>query len=100
MSISYLAYPSWLARLFQRWHLGRSRMGRLLQRRQVDVGAYLQASPILDIEAQLARCYACEHKPLCDRALASPAPGRSRYSFCPNSPAVERFVAAARTRVP
>jgi hypothetical protein len=89
--MSYLTYPNWLARLLQRWHLGRSRMGRLLRRRAIDVSAYLHAFPIVEIETQLARCYSCPCKGLCDRALQARGSGRSRYSFCPNTPFIQQF---------
>lgn len=94
--MDYLTSPTWLARLMQGLYLRRSRMGRLLRRRGIDPGAYLRAFPIVALETQLARCYRCPAKALCDRALASRKHGRSRYSFCPNAPAVERFLALAR----
>jgi hypothetical protein len=94
--MNYLTFPAWLARLFQRLHLRRTRLARLLRRRGVDTGAYLRAFPIVAIETQIACCYSCQSKALCDRALASRGHGRSRYSFCPNTSVVERYLALTR----
>lgn len=89
--MSYITGPTWLVRVLQGWSLHRSRMARLLRRRGVDVGAYVRAFPIVEIESQLARCHACAFKGTCDRALRSTAPSRSTYSFCPNSRFVRQF---------
>ena len=90
----YPEYPAWLARFFQKWHLShRTRMGRLLRKRRIAVGDYLRALNFREIEAQIARCHACDSQVRCDRALRGAANGRTRYSFCPNTPAVERYLA-------
>lgn len=83
-------------RLYQRARLARTRMARLLKRRQVDVGAYLRAIPVVEVKAQICQCHDCSCKALCDGALHSHAPSRSRYSFCPNTPAIDRFLATSR----
>jgi hypothetical protein len=89
--MSYLTYPNRLVRFLQAWHLRTMRLGRLLKRRGVDAAAFVRAFPIVEIESQIASCHRCERKPLCDRALDSSAPGKSRYSFCPNTRFVDSY---------
>jgi hypothetical protein len=90
--MSYLTYPTWLIRVFQRFAFAQARMGRMLRRRGIPPGAYLRAFPFIEVEAQLARCHACPCKGLCDRALASRAPTRSRYSFCANARFIDSYI--------
>jgi len=88
--MNYLTAPAWIARLAQRWLLERVRLGRLLRQRGVDPGTYLRTFTVVEVEAQLARCYSCPRKTRCDRVLRWGAPGRPGYSFCPNSAVVDR----------
>jgi len=83
-----------LVRAYQRWRLSRTRMSRLLKRRHVEAAAYVRSLPVVEVKAQIARCRDCQCKERCDRALRSLAPCTSRYSFCPNTESVERFVKA------
>lgn len=85
---------TWLARAYQRWRLGRTRMGKLLKRRHFAAAAYVRALPIVEIKEQIARCRACPSTALCDRAVRSLAAGTSRYSFCPNVRTIDRLIAA------
>jgi hypothetical protein len=89
--MNYLTAPLPLVRLLQYWSIGRSRMGRLLRRRDIAIGRYVKAFPVVEIESQLARCHSCTSQPLCDRALSSQAHRRSSYSFCPNTRFVDSF---------
>lgn len=89
--MSDLNRPAWLIRALQRWHVYRSRLGRLLKRRNVAIAQYVRAFPIVEVETQLAACFSCHSKALCDRALRSRVPSRSRYTFCPNTRFIERY---------
>jgi hypothetical protein len=95
--MEYLGYPGWIVRLLQRWHLRFTRLGRLLRRRGINQAAYVRHFPIVEVEAQLARCHQCTYQPLCDRAVAS-SRRRSRYTFCPNTPFIDRYLLARRRR--
>jgi len=83
-----------LVRAYQGWRLGHTRMGRLLERRHVAAADYVRSFPVAELKAQIAKCRGCTCKALCDRALRSIAPCTSRYSFCPNTGPVNRFVNA------
>ena len=85
---------TWLVRAYQGLRLRSTRMSRLLRRRHVGVGEYVRSLPVAEVKAQIARCQGCACKALCDRALGSIAPCTSRYSFCPNTEPVDRFVRA------
>lgn len=85
-------------RLYQRWRLRGTRLGRVFERRHVDVGTYLEATPFADVERHLARCASCESGPACDRAVVSLA-ANSRYAFCPNVEVVDRFTDSAGLRL-
>lgn len=89
--MDYITGPAWLVRLLQRWHLGRSRMGRLLRRQRVEVSAYVRAFPPVEIEAQVARCHLCAFQERCDRAMQSIVQGRPPCGFCPNGRYIRQF---------
>lgn len=82
-----------LVRAAQFGRLWRTRMPRMLKRRQVDVWAYARSLSLPALKEQIAVCERCGLEDLCDRALRSRAPGaRSTFSFCPNRPAIQRHV--------
>ena len=83
---------TWLVRAGQRVRLSRTRMGRMLERRRVDLGAYVRALSVAELKAQISTCRHCGLVDLCDRALGSRGPSRSAFSFCPNRPAIERHL--------
>ena len=68
------------------------RMFRMLRRRHVDVAGYARVQGAVELGRQLRACEDCRHTAVCDRALKSRAPSRSSYSFCPNRPAIERYL--------
>lgn len=84
-----------LVRAGQRLRLGRSRMGRMLRRRHVALPAYARALSVVEIKRQLQTCKGCGLTDLCDRALDARGPSRSSFSFCPNRPGIERYLAGA-----
>lgn len=86
-------------RLYQRWRLRGTRLSRVLGRRHVDVGTYLEGTPFAEVEAHLERCARCEEGKRCDRAVASLAAGTSRYAFCPNVDVIDRFADSAGLRL-
>ena len=88
--MDYLTAPGWIARLAQRWHLERGRLGQMLRQRGLDPADYVRAHTVVELEAQLARCYACPRKTRCDRVLRLGKPGTAGYAFCPNSAMIER----------
>lgn len=83
---------TWLVRAGQRVRLSRTRMGRMLRRRHVDIGAYARSLSVPAIKEQISTCRHCGLVDLCDRALGSRGPSRSAFSFCPNRPAIERHL--------
>ena len=86
-------------RLYQRWRLRGTRLRRVLERRHVDVGTYLEATPFAEVEMHLARCAACQSAWTCDRTVVSLAASSSRYEFCPNVDVIDRFTDSAGLRL-
>lgn len=84
-----------LVRAGQKLRMGRSRMGRMLRRRHVNVAAYARTLSVVEIKAQLQTCRSCGLTDLCDRALDARGASRSSFSFCPNRPEIERYLAGA-----
>lgn len=82
-----------LVRAGQGLRLRRSRMGRMLRRRHVGVAAYARGLSVAAIKQQLRACQSCSLTDLCDRALDARGPSRSSFSFCPNRPDIERYLA-------
>lgn len=76
----------------QQLRLSQSRMGRMLRRRHVDVGAYARSLTVVEMKRQVALCRGCGLTDLCDRALAGHGASRSSFSFCPNRNAIEHFM--------
>lgn len=86
---------TWLVRAGQRARLSTTRMHRMLKRRHVDAGRYVRAFTAGELREQIRTCGNCSLGALCDRALNSRAPAaRSSFSFCPNRPAIERYLNA------
>ena len=83
-----------LVRLGQRLRLRSTRMHRMLQRRGIQAGPYVRTLGVVQVRSQIATCRACGSQQLCDRALASRggANSHSRFTFCPNRPALERYL--------
>ena len=84
-----------LVRAGQTLRLSRSRMGRMLRRRHVVLPAYARTLSVVEIKKQLRTCRNCGLTDLCDRALDARGPSRSSFSFCPNRPTIERYLAGA-----
>lgn len=87
-----------LVRVIQRARLSRTRMRVMLRRRHVGLDAYARSLSVLEMKRQIRTCRNCGLADLCDRALQSRGPSRSVFSFCPNRPAIERFLYPARLR--
>ena len=85
-----------LVRLTQGLRLSGMRMGRMLRQREIPIARYAGALSVATLKRQADTCAGCEKTELCDRALArTPGPNsHTHYSFCPNQPAIEHFLAA------
>ena len=89
-----------LERMGQLLRLRTLRMPRMLQRRGVDVGAYVDTLSPGQLREHLRNCARCGAAlgDLCDRDLKS---GRARrpgaFSYCPNRDAVQRYLARKRS---
>lgn len=83
---------TWPVRATQRARLRRSRMYRMLKRRHVDIAGYARSLPVAELKEQIQACRDCGMTNVCDRALKSRGPSRSVFSFCPNRPAIERYL--------
>jgi hypothetical protein len=83
-----------LVRFAQQLRLSRTRMGRMLRRRGIRVGAYAGSLSAVTLQRQAAICGRCGSTAMCDRALRSRggAHSHTRYTFCPNQDAVERYL--------
>lgn len=82
---------TWLVRAYQRLRLARVRLPRMLENRQVDVGAYVRTVPVVVLKRQIAACSACTSKAACDRALVCREADAARLEFCPNLAPIEHF---------
>lgn len=78
-----------------RLELARSRLGGLLARRDIGAGEYLAAVPTAEIKRQLAKCRTCPQKRRCDQERMAAGSGRGGNRFCPNLPAIERYLRMA-----
>jgi Family of unknown function (DUF6455) len=67
--------------------LQRTRLFRMLERRQVDVWTHVQQTKVAQIRQRIATCEACPSTSLCDSVLAG-AEVRKDFSFCPNDAAI------------
>ncbi len=81
--------------LLQTWgrllrRIAPSRMQRMLKHRNVDLVAYLRATPVVDMKAQARNCDCCTRTTLCDEVLSheGAAATDTDFSFCPNSHAM------------
>ena len=83
---------TWPVRALQRARLRASRMHRMLTRRHIDVAGYARSLEAVELKHQLDTCRHCGLTAMCDRALTSHASSRSAYSFCPNRPAIGRYL--------
>jgi len=63
--------------------LAQTRMMRMLRRRGISSAAYLNSTPIVDIECHVENCARCPDTAQCDQVLASEG-STTDYSFCPN----------------
>lgn len=92
---------TWLVRAGQRARLFTTRMNRMLKRRHIDATGYVGMLSLAELRGQIATCQNCGLADLCDNALRSRAASSSRsaFSFCPNRPAIERYL-SARAPVP
>ena len=85
-----------LVRAWQHARLSGTRMRRMLKVRGIDVGEYVRRYTVPELREQVDACQECLQHELCDRALeSSRLGGETALSFCPNRPAVERYLAAS-----
>jgi len=90
---------TWAVRAGQNVRLMRTRLGRMLKRRHVTRSNYTRLLTVAEIRRQIQVCQGCSCTDLCDRALDSRAvEPRSRYSFCPNHPAIDRYLGTGPVR--
>lgn len=84
-----------LVRVWQHARLSTTRMRRMLRRRGIAPGAFVRSQSVPDLREQINLCRECLQHELCDRALASvKLSSHATFSFCPNRPAIERYVLA------
>ena len=83
-----------LARLGVEWRLSHTRMARLLKRRGIAPARYTDSLSVATLQRQVAICRQCQGKDRCDRALASRggAHSHTHFTYCPNQPAIERYL--------
>jgi hypothetical protein len=72
--------------------IGDLRLSKMLRSLDIALPAYLHKNRVVDIEAHMRACQACETQQTCDEELGGVQKPED-YSFCPNYPALE---AAAR----
>ena len=90
---------TWVVRLGLHVRLMRARLGRMLTRRRITPSNYARLLTVAEIRRQILVCQGCSCTDLCDRALDSRAvEPRSRYSFCPNHPAIDRYLGTGPVR--
>ena len=93
---------TWVVRAGQSVRLMRARLGRMLKRRHVTRSNYVRLLTVAEIRRQIQVCEGCSCTDLCDRALNSEATRdgepRSRYSFCPNHPEIDRYLGTGPVR--
>ncbi|MBX6419762.1 MAG: hypothetical protein IRZ06_01975 [Nevskia sp.] len=80
---------AWLGR-----RLAHSRMRGMLAAHGIEPQTYLQQTPVAQMRAQLRVCRECPYRQRCARVCDTARHFRSGrdYSFCPNRPAIERFL--------
>lgn len=83
-----------LVRVAQRLRLSRTRMAHMLRRRGIPLGGYAGRLSAATMKRQAELCGRCDSAALCDRALRARAGAHSHshFTFCPNQPAIERFL--------
>lgn len=72
--------------------LMRSRMADMLQMRMIDRTAYLNQSTAAELRQQMDNCRRCTSVCQCDAVLLYGEVFGSAFSFCPNTPALDRLV--------
>ncbi len=72
--------------------LMRSRMADMLQMRRIERSTYVVHSSVPELRQQLNNCRRCSSKCQCDAVLVYGEVFGSAFSFCPNTPALDRLV--------
>lgn len=68
------------------------RLKHMLEKRHIDIKAYLHRERAADIRQQAERCEACERLDDCDRFLeTAPEDGEQASDFCPNRDAIKKI---------
>lgn len=75
--------------MLQLSELSRTRLYRMLLRRNVGIARYFQQTSPCQRSAQLRDCSACSNKSRCDAALASN--DAADFSFCPSNGYLEKL---------
>lgn len=89
-----------LVRAAQRLRLLGLRMPRMLRRRGIKVGDYLETLSVAEIREHIRKCEKCGAAlgDLCDRDLDARHPcTHTAFAYCPNRNAVQRYLVRKRS---
>ena len=70
------------------------RLNKMLAALGIDVSNYLHSERVIDIEAQIDRCSACENTETCDDQLAKGSIAASNIDYCNNEESLQQIVAS------